>query len=252
MQRKVLLISWVFLGWLISNAQELGYNGKRWVTGVGLNFSPIVNSSKVPSSASGINLRYFADVGYVVNDNGLLTAKIQYLNTPFFIDQSYRYINNAYTPYQAQGQLNALEFAFGGKVFGLTSASKSFAPKGWYLQFEMSRFWYNATYNDNKSALVSYNVPDPSVSIPPVGKTFKRGDALFHEGAWGFDCGVGYHFIFGENFLFDLGTNNGYIYQDINTNADDITSEEVAAASASRRLFNVHFWGIYGSFKFLF
>lgn len=219
------------------------------IVGLGFNFIPVVNTNKVPKSV-GINMRYMLEGGYVATEQGMLTLRAQYLNTSYFLDNTFRYRNNAYEAYEATARMQAIELAFGGRVFSLESRNEGKAPKGGYLQFECSHIWYEGTYESPYAGIIAYNLPDLSQNTIPLGKTYKNGQRIFTSSAWGFNVGIGYQFQINDNFLMDIGCSNGYIIRDITVSENETTSEEVANTGAARRLFNIYFLSIHTGFKF--
>lgn len=243
MHKKYIL----FLCWIVSTrvmAQS------PFVLGLGANFIPVLNTSSVPQS-SALNLRYVLETSYVVTDEGMLTLRTQYLNTSCFIENTYRYKNNVYEPYQAVARVDALEFAFGGRIFGLEKrGGEGEAPKGMYLQFETSHIRYQGIYDSPSQGLIAYSIPDASQNAVPLGKTYKRGQKVFDSFTWGFNMGIGYQFRVNERFFLDIGISNGWVIRDITVNTNELTSEEVANTSVARRLFNIYFLSIHTGIKF--
>lgn len=226
-----------------------GFAQSPFVVGLGLNFIPVVNTNKVPKSV-GINMRYMLETGYVATDQGLLTLRTQYLNTSYFLENTFRYRNNAYEAYEATARLEGLELAFGGRVFCLERKNEGNAPYGGYLQFECSHIWYKGTYESPYAGIIAYNLPDLSQNTMPLGKTYKNGQRIFASSVWGFNVGVGYQFRINDKFMIDIGCSNGYIIRDITVNETEVSSEEVANTSAARRLFNIYFLSIHTGVKF--
>lgn len=242
MQKKCIL----FFCWIITitlNAQS------PVVVGLGANFIPVLNLTKVPKSV-GINMRYMLETGYIATEQGMLTLRTQYLNTSYFLDNTFRFRNNAYESYEATARLEGLELAFGGRIFSLERRNSGTAPKGGYLQFEASHIWYKGTYESPQAGIIAYNLPDLSQNTVPLGKTYKNGQRIFASSVWGFNIGIGYQFQVNDNFIFDIGCSNGYIIRDITVDETETTSEEVANTGAARRLFNIYFLSIHTGIKF--
>lgn len=242
MQKKCILVFSCLLS-LFAHAQS------PFVVGLGLNFIPVANTNKVPKTV-GINMRYMLETGYVATEQGMLTLRTQYLNTSYFLENTFRYRNNAYESYQATARLEGLELAFGGRTFNLERRNSGTAPYGAYLQFECSHIWYKGTYESPNPGIIAYNLPDLSQNTVPLGKTYRNGQKIFASSAWGFNIGIGYQFKLNDNFLIDIGCTNGYIIRDIVVNETEFTSEEVANTSAARRLFNIYFLSIHTGIKF--
>jgi hypothetical protein len=242
MQKKYVL----FFCWLMV---VFAYAQSPFVVGSGLNFIPVVNTNKVPKTV-GINMRYMLETGYIATEQGLLTLRTQYLNTSYFLENTFRYRNNAYESYEATARLEGLELAFGGRVFCLERRNNGNAPYGGYLQFECSHIWYKGTYDSPNAGIIAYNLPDLSQNTVPLGKTYRNGQKIFASSAWGFNAGIGYQFKINDNFMIDVGCTNGYLIRDIIVNQTEITSEEVANTSAARRLFNIYFLSIHTGIKF--
>lgn len=242
MQKKyVLLVCWILTVCV--------YAQSPFVAGLGLNFIPVVNTNRVPKTV-GINMRYMLETGYVATEQGMLTLRTQYLNTSYFLENTFRYRNNAYETYEATARLEGLELAFGGRVFCLERRNEGRAPYGGYLQFECSHIWYKGTYESPSAGIIAYNMPDLSQNTMPLGKTYKNGQKIFASSVWGFNAGIGYQFRINDNFMIDIGCSNGYIIRDITVNETEYTSEEVANTSAARRLFNIYFLSIHTGIKF--
>ncbi|MCS7028188.1 MAG: hypothetical protein NZ519_05425 [Bacteroidia bacterium] len=236
---------WVYvLVWLYSSFL---YGQGPFLAGVGFNFIPVSNRDKVPSNVS-VNVRYMLETGIVTSEEGLLTLRMQYLNTNYFLEQAFRFKNPGYEAYKAVAQLDALELAFGGRIFSLERNKE--APYGGYLQFECSHIWYKGKYVSRHPAIIAYNLPDLSQNTIPLGNTYKNGQRIFSSTVWGFNIGIGYHLRLNDNFILDIGCANGYIIRDITVNQTEKNSEEVANTAAARRLFNIYFLTLHAGLKF--